>query len=91
MESASAGILAGLNMALKLEGKETLKLPENTMMGALSHYISDETVTNFQPMGANIGILPQLEEKIRDKKLKAEKHAERSLAALAEFIKEKEI
>jgi folate-dependent tRNA-U54 methylase TrmFO/GidA len=42
-------------------------------------------------MGANIGILPQLNEKIRDKKLKAEKHAERSLSALAEFIKEKQI
>lgn len=61
------------------------------MIGSLSAYISNPTVTNFQPMGANIGILPQLEEKIRDKKLKAEKHAERSLAALAEFIKEKEI
>lgn len=67
MESASSGILAGLNMARKLMGKEQLILPETTMMGALSRYISDESVKNFQPMGANFGVLPPIEPKIRDK------------------------
>lgn len=67
MESASSGILAGINMARLLQKKQQLVLPETTMMGALSSYISDETVKNFQPMGANFGVLPPIEPKIRDK------------------------
>ena len=91
MESASSGILAGLNMALKLEGKETLKLPENTMMGALSHYISDETVTNFQPMGANFGVLEAIEPKIRDKKERYAALSERALKLLETYLEGREI
>lgn len=79
MESAAAGILAGLNMARRLQGKEPMKLPDITMLGALSNYISNETVTNFQPMGANFGILPPLDEIIRDKKLRYEALSQRSL------------
>ena len=79
MESASAGILAGLNMARRLKGEEPLKLPDITMLGALSGYISNESVTDFQPMGANFGILPPLSEKIKDKKLRYEALAQRSL------------
>ena len=67
MESAASGIMAGLNMARVLSGKEQLVLPETSMIGALSRYISDETVKNFQPMGANFGVLPPIEPKIRDK------------------------
>ena len=79
MESAAAGILAGLNMARYLRDEEPIKLPDITMLGALSNYISNETVTNFQPMGANFGIIPPLEEVIRDKKLRYEALAQRSL------------
>lgn len=79
MESASSGILAGINMANRLDGKAPLALPDFTMMGALSKYISNESVTDFQPMGANFGILPPLNEKIRDKKLRYETLAKRSL------------
>ena len=79
MESAAAGILAGLNMVRYLRGEEPIKLPDITMLGALSNYISNETVTNFQPMGANFGIIPPLEEVIRDKKLRYEALAQRSL------------
>lgn len=68
MESAASGILAGFNAARKLFGEESLILPTITMMGALSHYISDESVKNFQPMGAAFGIVDPLPEKIRDKK-----------------------
>ncbi|MFI3140948.1 MAG: methylenetetrahydrofolate--tRNA-(uracil(54)-C(5))-methyltransferase (FADH(2)-oxidizing) TrmFO [Clostridia bacterium] len=68
MESAASGIMAGYNMVKKLKGEATLVLPNTTMIGALSRYISDETVTNFQPMGANFGVLPPIEPKIRDKK-----------------------
>ena len=82
MESASSGILAGLNAARVLCGKETIVLPETTMMGALSRYISDESVRDFQPMGANFGVLPPLNEKIRDKAARYQALADRALAAL---------
>ncbi len=68
MESASSGIMAGINAVRFAEGDKPLILGENNMIGALSHYISDESVTNFQPMGANFGILPPIEPKIRDKR-----------------------
>ena len=71
MESGSSGLLAGINAARLFMGKKTLVLPNVTMMGALAGYISNPSVTCFQPMGANIGILPQLSENIRDKRLKA--------------------
>ncbi len=87
MESASSGILAGLNMALKLEGEETVILPENTMMGALSNYISDESVKNFQPMGANFGVLDPIEPKIRDKKERYAALSERGLSLLEDYLK----
>lgn len=84
MESASSGILAGLNMVRYLQNKELLILPETTMMGALSRYISDESVRNFQPMGANFGVLPPIEPKIRDK---AQRYAALSERALNELEK----
>ncbi|MEG0894356.1 MAG: FAD-dependent oxidoreductase, partial [Oscillospiraceae bacterium] len=65
MESAQSGIMAGLNMLLKLQEKEMITLPNTTMMGALARYISDDSVKNFQPMGSNMGILPTVD--IRDK------------------------
>lgn len=86
MESGSSGLMAGINAARLYLGGSTVTLPNVTMIGSLSAYISNPTVTNFQPMGANIGILPQLDEQIRDKKLKAEKHAQRSFTALEKFI-----
>lgn len=70
IESAASGIMAGLNLSRRLNGKDMIALPETTMIGALSKYISDETVTNFQPMGCNMGILPELPERIKDKKEK---------------------
>lgn len=68
MESAASGIMAGINAVRQAEGEEPLVLSEYNMIGALSQYISDESVTNFQPMGANFGILPPIEPKIRDKR-----------------------
>lgn len=68
MESAGSGILAGINAVRYAQGKIPFILKEDTMLGALSAYICDETVKNFQPMGANFGVLPPIEPKIRDKK-----------------------
>lgn len=86
MESASSGIMAGINAVRFAEAKLTVTLPEITMTGALSRYISDETVKNFQPMGANFGVLPPIEPKIRDKKERYAKIAERAVNALREMI-----
>lgn len=91
MESGSSGLLAGINAARLFMGKKTIVLPNVTMMGALAGYISNPSVTCFQPMGANIGILPQLSENIRDKRLKAEKHSQRSFSTLEGFINENNI
>lgn len=79
MESASSGILAGYNAARRIFGEEPILLPKITMMGALSQYISDETVKNFQPMGAAFGIIDPLDERIKDKKQRYETLAKRSL------------
>ncbi len=86
IESAASGILAGRNMARKLSGKEPLILPRDTMMGALAAYISDEGVKEFQPMGCNMGILPELAERVRDKKLKYQMYADRALASLRAYV-----
>ena len=86
MESASSGLLCGINAARLIHGEETITLPAETMMGAMARYISDRTVENFQPMGANFGILPELSHRPRDKAERGTAYAERSLKALHEFI-----
>lgn len=86
MESAASGIIAGINAARLAEGKALFSPSELTMIGALSAYISDESVNNFQPMGANFGVLPPIEPKIRDKKERYAALAERALAALQSDI-----
>ena len=85
MESAASGLMAGINLARRLKGQETVVLPVDTMIGALSRYISDETVKNFQPMGANFGVLPSLEEKIRDKQERYMQLANRGMESLKQF------
>ncbi len=88
MESASSGLMAGINCARFIKGEKTIVLPETSMIGALSRYISDETVTNFQPMGANMGVLPELQDRPRDKKLRAEAYANRGIEQLNRFIED---
>jgi methylenetetrahydrofolate--tRNA-(uracil-5-)-methyltransferase len=86
MESAASGIVAAKQLARRLSGKPPLDLPQDTMTGALCRYISDESVAGFQPMGANMGLLPPLTEQIKDKRLKYEKLAERALESLKSAI-----
>ena len=88
MESAASGIMAGMNAARLLEGKETLVLPPDTMTGALARYIADPSVKKFQPMGANFGVLPELANRPRDKRLRAAAYAARALASLDNYITE---
>ena len=100
VESISSGLISALN-AVEIFKQENKKLndkndkdktnlkkiifPEKTMIGALAKYIST-TNKNFQPMNANFGILPELGEKIKDKKLKYQKLADRALECLKEIV-----
>lgn len=79
MESAACGIMAGINAAKRLCGENGIILPDFTMIGALLGYITDRTITNFQPMGANFGILPPIEPHIRDKRERYAALSDRSL------------
>ena len=87
MESAASGIVAGINAAARLCGKEPLILPDFTMTGALLSYICNPAVTDFQPMGANFGIIPPLEPHIRDKRERYAALANRSLEWFDKNIK----
>ena len=78
VESIASGFIAGINAANKILGKEKFILPVETVNGALADYISTEN-DKFQPMNANFGILPKLDENIKDKKVKYQKMADRSL------------
>ena len=91
MESAGSGVLAGLNAARRLRGQDPLVLPRETMLGALAGYISDPSVKNFQPMGANFGVLPPLERPVREKRERYESLSTRALAALSARLREKGI
>ena len=91
MESASSGLMAGINAYNRLKELDTLVLPQETMIGALARYITDESITKFQPMGASFGLLPELSNRPRDKKLRGEMYAQRSLDVLSCFIKERNV
>ena len=80
MESAGSGLLCGINAARTLQGKPPLILPDFTMLGARQGHICNRETKDFQPMGANFGILPPIEPKIRDKR---ERYAALSARALS--------
>ena len=86
VESIASGFIAGINAANKILGKDKFVMPKETVNGALADYISTEN-DKFQPMNANFGILPKLDENIRDKKVKYQKMADRSLEII-KIIKE---
>lgn len=85
VESISSGYIAGVNAVNQLLKKDKIIFPKEIMLGCLSKYISTPN-ENFQPMNANFGILPQLDEKIKDKKLRYQKLADRSLNTLKDMI-----
>ena len=81
VESISSGLVAGINAVNQYKGYDKKKFSEYTMIGALAKYISTQN-DKFQPMNANFGIVPELGEKIKDKKLKYGKLADRALEYL---------
>lgn len=88
MESAASGLLAAEQLIRRLEGRPLLALPPETMLGALSRYIGDSDVVGFQPMGANMGLLPPLPQRIKDKQERYEALALRGLEALQKALRE---
>ncbi|MBE6934406.1 MAG: methylenetetrahydrofolate--tRNA-(uracil(54)-C(5))-methyltransferase (FADH(2)-oxidizing) TrmFO [Ruminococcaceae bacterium] len=86
VESTASGFLAAVAMAAKVQGREIPIFPKTTAIGALSYYISDTTVENFQPMNVNFSIVAPLEQRIRKKAEKNLAIANRSLAVIEELI-----
>lgn len=80
------GLLAGLNAARLLNGEPLLTLPTTTMLGALCHYVTHAAPGNFQPMKANYGILPPLEDAPRGKRDRAHEYSARALANLETYL-----
>ncbi len=87
VESSAMGLLAGINAVRFCLGKDLISAPEHTMIGSLARYVSDaENGQDFQPMNANFGLLPPLDDPFRSKKERYAAYAERSLKALEDFI-----
>ena len=91
VESASSGLVAGINAARICQGLEPVVFPAETAHGALCHYITTAPAKHFQPMNVNFGIMSPVKERIRDKKLKRQRIAERALAVLESFKQENNI
>ena len=88
-ESIASGLLAGINMAKFLNGEPLLELPPETMLGALTHYITNPENDHFQPINSNWGIIPPVElpqKERKNKKLKGELMSKRALEKLNEII-----
>jgi methylenetetrahydrofolate--tRNA-(uracil-5-)-methyltransferase len=86
VESASMGLLAGINMANLIQNKSAFIFPSETAIGALAAYISRESTGNFQPMNVNFGLMPGIDERIRDKRQRNRRIAEQSLKKLGDFM-----
>lgn len=85
VESAASGLLAGMNAARLAKGEELLVLPPETIMGSMAKYITSADPNHFQPMNANFGLVPEWPERIRNKREKNEKLAERALDTIQNF------
>lgn len=90
-ESIASGLLAGINMAKLLNNEPLLELPKETMLGALTYYITDPEHINFQPINSNWGIVPPVElpkKERKNKKLKGELLSRRAAETLKQFLNE---
>ncbi|MCD7753028.1 MAG: methylenetetrahydrofolate--tRNA-(uracil(54)-C(5))-methyltransferase (FADH(2)-oxidizing) TrmFO [Clostridiales bacterium] len=82
VESAASGLLAGAELARRVLGQPPIDFPRETALGALGYYVSDTSVTDFQPMNINFGIIPPLGYRVKGKRNKNAALAQRSLSAL---------
>lgn len=89
VESAASGLVAGINAARLARGQSPVVFPKETVIGSLARYITETEARHFQPMNANFGLLPPLPERIRGKKERYERLAERALSGLDAFRQER--
>ncbi|MBT2688546.1 FADH(2)-oxidizing methylenetetrahydrofolate--tRNA-(uracil(54)-C(5))-methyltransferase TrmFO [Bacillus sp. ISL-47] len=87
VESAASGLVAGINAARLVRGEDPIEFPHETAIGSMARYITTANPKSFQPMNANFGLFPDLPVKIRGKKERNEKHAERALQTIQNFVK----
>jgi methylenetetrahydrofolate--tRNA-(uracil-5-)-methyltransferase len=85
VESIASGLVAGINAVRRLHNLPLLVFPEETALGALARHLEGSPSVNFQPMSMNFGLLPPLEVRIKAKREKNQRIAERALAKLEEF------
>jgi methylenetetrahydrofolate--tRNA-(uracil-5-)-methyltransferase len=88
VESAAAGLLAGINASRLVQGLDLVVPPRTTAIGSMAHYITTADPEHFQPMNANFGLFEELPQRIKNKKERAEKYAERALAEIEAFRRE---
>ena len=84
-ESTATGLLAGVNLSRLLAGDEPVIPPPTTMLGALYRYMREADPRHFQPMNANCGLVDELGQRVKDKRVKKERLAERALAVMTEW------
>ena len=84
-ESTATGLLAGINLSRLLAGDEPVVPPTTTMLGALYRYLREADPRHFQPMNANFGLVDDLGARVKDKRVKKEKLAERALAHMSQW------
>ncbi|MGO1759807.1 MAG: FADH(2)-oxidizing methylenetetrahydrofolate--tRNA-(uracil(54)-C(5))-methyltransferase TrmFO [Mammaliicoccus vitulinus] len=85
VESAASGLIAGINASKLVSGLEPIVFPRETIIGSMAYYITHANHKNFQPMNSNFGLVPTLEKRIKDKKERFEKLANRALKHLNSF------
>ena len=86
VESTASGLMVAYNIIQRLKGKE-MKWLDTTMIGSLAKHVCTEN-KDYQPMNANFGIIKPLDKKIKDKRLKYEEYAKRSLSVIEVLINE---
>ena len=86
VESTASGFLAGVELANRLLDKPAVDFPQETAVGALALYISNESVADFQPMNVNFGLIPPLDHRVKGKRNKNAEISQRALAALEECL-----
>ena len=88
VESAASGFLVGVETARRLRGMEPIDFPRETAIGALGLYVSNQSITQFQPMNINFGIIPPLDHRVKGKRNKNAELSQRSLAIIDEIKEE---
>ncbi len=84
--NVATGLVAAINLVRQLEGKTEFILPIDTMIGSLCHYITHAEPKHFQPMKANFGIMPELDNPVKNKRDRYAAYAERANAAMLQSI-----